>query len=91
MNDKFDDQLQNVELSKEEIRRRKRQERKLKKFGIVDESKLSKLELFFYRRKQRRAIKKKKRISRSLAGDIALFLILLLFGLFSAYPLVYTI
>ncbi len=91
MNDKFDDQLSNVELSKEEIKRRKRQERKLKKFGIVDESKMNKMELFFYRRRQKRAIKKRKRVSRSLFGDIALFLILLLFGLFSAYPLVYTI
>ena len=94
MNDKFridDDQLSNVELSKEEKKRIKRQQRKLKKFGVVDESKLNKLELFFYRRRQKKAIKKRKRVSRSLVGDISLFLILLLFGLFSAYPLVYTI
>ena len=86
MNEKFnvdDDQI-SVELSKEEKKRIKRQERKLKKYGIRDESKMGKLELFFYRQK-------KKRLSRSVAGDIALFLILLLFGAFSAYPLVYTI
>lgn len=93
MNKKFnvdDDQI-SVELSKEEKKRIKRQERKLKKYGIRDESKMGKLELFFYRQKKKRLIKKRKRVSRSVAGDIALFLILLLFGAFSAYPLVYTI
>ena len=93
MNEKFnvdDDQI-SVELSKEEKKRIKRQERKLKKYGIRDESKMGKLELFFYRQKKKRLIKKRKRVSRSVAGDIALFLILLLFGAFSAYPLVYTI
>ncbi len=93
MNENFnvdDDQI-SVELSKEEKKRLKRQERKLKKYGIRDESKMGKLELFFYRQKKKRLIKKRKRVSRSVAGDIALFLILLLFGAFSAYPLVYTI
>ncbi|MCI6717191.1 MAG: carbohydrate ABC transporter permease [Bacilli bacterium] len=52
---------------------------------------MGKLELFFYRQKKKRLIKKRKRVSRSIAGDIALFLLLLLFGAFSAYPLVYTI
>ena len=81
MNEKFnvdDDQI-SVELSKEEKKRIKRQERKLKKYGIRDESKMGKLELFFYRQKKKRLIKKRKRVSRSVAGDIALFLILLLF------------
>lgn len=41
--------------------------------------------------KIRRKAKKKVRVSRSLSGDIALFLILALFGCFSAYPLIYTI
>lgn len=94
MNDRFqidDDQLAGVELSKAEKKRLKRQERKLKKFGIRDESKMGKLEHFFYVQKKKRQIKKRKRISRSLAGDIALFMLLLAFGLFSAYPLVYTI
>lgn len=94
MNDRFqidDDQLAGVELSKAEKKRLKRQERKLKKFGIRDESKMNKLEHFIYIQRKKRQIKKRKRISRSLAGDISLFLLLLLFGLFSAYPLVYTI
>ena len=94
MNEKFqidDDQISGVELSKAEKKRLKRQEKKLKKFGIRDESKMGKLELFFYRQKKKRLIKKRKRVSRSIAGDIALFLLLLLFGAFSAYPLVYTI
>ncbi len=94
MNEKFqidDDQISGVELSKAEKKRLKRQEKKLKKFGIRDESKMGKLELFFYRQKKKRLIKKRKRVSRSIAGDIALFLLLLVFGAFSAYPLVYTI
>ena len=59
MNEKFnvdDDQI-SVELSKEEKKRIKRQERKLKKYGIRDESKMGKLELFFYRQKKKRLIK----------------------------------
>ena len=94
MNEKFqidDDQISGVELSKAEKKRLKRQEKQIKKFGIRDESKMGKLELFFYRQKKKRLIKKRKRVSRSIAGDIALFLLLLLFGAFSAYPLVYTI
>ena len=94
MNDRFqidDDQLAGVELSKAEKKRLKRQERKLKKFGIRDESKMGKLELFFYQMQKRRRIKTKKRMSRSVGGDIALFLMLCLFGAFSAYPLLYTI
>ena len=84
------DALKGVGESKAEIKRRKRQEKKLKKFGIRDESKMGKLELFIYQMQKRRRIKTKKRMSRSVGGDIALFLMLCLFGLFSAYPLVYS-
>lgn len=38
----------------------------------------------------KRKIKKKKRLNRSLGGDIALFILLALFGIFSAYPLIMT-
>lgn len=86
-----DEQVQGVELSKAELKRQKRQNKKLKKYGIKDESKMNKLELFFYRQQKKRRIKRKKRMSRSIGGDIALFLILLLAGLFSAYPLIYSI
>lgn len=41
--------------------------------------------------KVRRRSKKKKRINRSVGGDIALFIFLALFGCFSAMPLVLTI
>ena len=82
-----DEEIAGVELSKEEKKRLKRQEKKLKKFGLKDESKMGKMELFFYRMEKRRKIKKKKRVSRSVAGDISLFILLCLFGLFSAYPL----
>lgn len=41
--------------------------------------------------KIKRKSKKTKRLSRSLGGDIGLFLILIGFGLFSAYPLIFTI
>ena len=85
-----DEEIAGVELSKEEKKRLKRQEKKLKKFGLKDESKMGKMELFFYRMEKRRKIKKKKRVSRSVAGDISLFILLCLFGLFSAYPLVYS-
>jgi len=37
-----------------------------------------------------RKYRKKKRINRSRAGDIALFTILILFGAFSAFPLIMT-
>lgn len=84
-------EVKGVEMSSAEKRRIKRQERKLKKFGLKDESKMGKMELFFYHIGKRRRIKKKKRVSRSLAGDIALFILLALFGCFSAYPLVYSI
>lgn len=84
-------EVKGVELSRAEKSRLKRQERKLKKFGLKDETKMGKVELFFYKLEKKRRIKKKKRISRSLAGDISLFLILALFGCFSAYPLVYSI
>lgn len=40
--------------------------------------------------KLKRKIKKRKSLSRSRAGNIALFIVLLIFGLFSAYPLVMT-
>ena len=52
---------------------------------------MNKVEKFFYNIQKRRRIKKKKRMSRSVGGDIALFLMLCLFGAFSAYPLLYTI
>ncbi len=44
-------------------------------------------------RNKKRKIKKyrKVRLSRSLSGDISLMIVLLLFGLFSAYPLIFTI
>lgn len=86
-----DEQVKGVELSKQEKARIKRQEKKLKKFGLKDEATMGKVELFFYRMEKKRRIKKKKRVSRSVAGDVSLFLLLLLFGLFSAYPLVYSI
>ena len=41
--------------------------------------------------KIKRKSKKTKRLSRSVGGDIALFMVLLAFGAFSAYPLVFTI
>ncbi|ERJ11736.1 carbohydrate ABC transporter permease [Haloplasma contractile] len=41
--------------------------------------------------RRRRRIKKKKRINRSIAGDIFLITLLILFGTFSAYPLVFSI
>ena len=85
-----DEKVAGVELSKEEKKRLKRQEKKLKKFGLKDESKMGKMELFFYRIEKRRRIKRKKRVSRSVAGDISLFILLCLFGAFSAYPLVYS-
>ena len=91
MPDKFDDALVGAGLSKAEIRRNKRQQKLLKKYGLRDESTMGKVERFFYLRAKKRRIKKKKRMSRSLGGDIALFLLLLFFGLFSAYPLVYSI
>jgi len=86
-----DDSLREQILSKADIKRARRQEKKLKKFGIRDESKMGKVERFFYLQQKKRRIKRKKRISRSLGGDIALALVLALFGAFSAYPLVYTI
>ena len=84
-------EVKGVEMSKAEKIRIKRQERKLKKFGLKDEATMGKVELFFYQMAKKRRIKKKKRVSRSLAGDIALFLLLAGFGCFSAYPLVYSI
>ena len=91
MADKFDDALAGVGLSKAEKRRNKRQQKLLKKYGIRDEATMGKVERFFYLQAKKRRIKKKKRMSRSTAGDIALFLLLVFFGLFSAYPLVYSI
>lgn len=88
---KVDDfQLAGASLSKEEQRIIKRQQRKLRKF-IVDESKLKGLSKVIYNYKKRRRIKMRKRVSRSMAGDIGLFLVLLIFGAFSAYPLIYSI
>ena len=86
-----DDSLREQILSKADIKRARRQEKKLKKFGIRDESKMGKVGRFFYLQQKKRRIKRKKRISRSLGGDIALFIVLALFGSFSAYPLIYTI
>jgi ABC-type glycerol-3-phosphate transport system permease component len=40
---------------------------------------------------ERRRIKKRKRLNRSRAGDVILFLFLLSFGLFSAWPLIFNI
>jgi ABC-type glycerol-3-phosphate transport system permease component len=86
-----DDQVvQGVELSKEEKAQIKRQEKKLKKYGLKDEAKMGKMELFFYHLQKKRRIHKKKRMSRSIGGDICLFLLLCIFGCFSAYPLVYS-
>ena len=84
-------EVKGVELSRAEKSRLRRQQKKLKKFGLKDEASMGKLELFFYKMQKRRRIKKKKRVSRSLAGDIALFILLAFFGCFSAYPLVYSI
>ncbi|HEY8436924.1 MAG TPA: carbohydrate ABC transporter permease [Haloplasmataceae bacterium] len=47
------------------------------------------LRQLIHRIRLRRRIKKQKRLNRSLYGDIMLFLVLLLFGSFSAYPLVF--
>lgn len=91
MADMYDDAQKGVALSKKERKRQKRQLKLLKKYGIRDENTMGKIERFFYVRAKKRRIKKKKRMSRSLAGDICLFLLLILFGLFSAYPLVYSI
>jgi len=56
----------------------------------MQDLKLHELEL--YKQKNRKFKKYKKvRLSRSLGGDIFLFIVLLIFGAFSAYPLVYTI
>lgn len=46
---------------------------------------------FIAKRKFLKKIKRQKRLSRSLGGDILLFSILIVFGLFSAYPLIFTI
>lgn len=46
---------------------------------------------WFERIQYKRRFKKKKRLNRSLTGDITLFIVLLAFGLFSAYPLVFTV
>lgn len=91
MPDKFDDALGGGELTKAEKKNLKRQQKLAKKYGIRDEATMGTVERFFYLRAKKRRIKKKKRMSRSLGGDIALFLLLLFFGLFSAYPLVYSI
>lgn len=44
-----------------------------------------------HRIRLRRRIKKQKRLNRSKFGDLSLFLILLIFGSFSAYPLIFNI
>ena len=75
MPDKFDDALVGVGMSKAEKKRYKRQQKLLKKFGIRDENTMGKIERFFYLRAKKRRIKKKKRMSRSAAGDISLFLL----------------
>ena len=80
-------EVKGVELSKAEKKRIKRQQKKLKKFGLKDEATMGKVELFFYQMAKKRRIKKKKRVSRSLAGDISLFVLLAAFGCFSAYSI----
>lgn len=45
----------------------------------------------YQRVQRRRRIKAKKRLNRSIWGDIFLFVVLLSFGVFSAYPLVFNI
>ena len=64
-----DDQLAGAQLSKAEKKRLRRQEKKLKKFGIRDESKMNKVEKFFYNIQKRRRIKKRKRVSRSFSSS----------------------
>ena len=59
-------EVKGVELSKAEKKRIRRQERKLKKFGLKDEATMGKLELFFYRQQKKRRIKKKKRNERGI-------------------------
>ena len=86
-----DDAKKLDKLSRIEEKRRKHQERLMKRYGIQDESKLRGLEKWIYNFKKKRRIKKKKRISRSIWGDIGLMILLGAFALFSAYPLVYTI
>lgn len=86
-----EEKLVSSELSKKEIKLLAVQKKKMKKYAIRDESTMGKMELFLYRLEKKRKIKKKKRVSRSKAGDLALFLVLLAFGLFSAYPLIFTI
>ena len=85
-----DDSLRDQKLSKAEIKRARRQEKKLKNSEFTTKPKWAKSNVSFTSNK-RNGIKRKKRISRSLGGDIALALVLALFGAFSAYPLVYTI
>lgn len=46
---------------------------------------------YIAKRKLRKKINRKKRLSRSVSGDIILFTILFAFGLFSAYPLIFTV
>jgi ABC-type glycerol-3-phosphate transport system permease component len=49
-------------------------------------------EINWIRQKKRKAKKYRKvRLSRSIGGDVSLMIVLLLFGLFSAYPLIFTI
>lgn len=58
---------------------------------IID--KIEKQEVDYYKQKKRKKHKKGKkvRLSRSTGGDIVLFAVLILFGSFSAYPLIFTI
>ena len=86
-----DDALQSAKLTKIEEKRRKQQEKLAKRYGIKNESELKGLSKWIYNYKKNRRIKKKKRMSRSLIGDISLILVLCAFAAFSAYPLVYTI
>ncbi|HLT00155.1 MAG TPA: carbohydrate ABC transporter permease [Acholeplasma sp.] len=50
----------------------------------------NKIQEFLKRKAFERKYKKRKRINRSLAGDIVLFALLAVFGIFSAYPLIMT-
>ena len=61
-----DDQLAGAPLSKEEQRIIKRQQRKLRKFNIVDESQLKGLSKFIYNYKKKRRIKRRNELVEAL-------------------------
>ena len=55
------EEIKGVKLSSKEKKTLRRQQKKLKKFGVVDENELKGLEKFIYVQKKKRRIKKKKR------------------------------